>query len=99
MRRRKSVVTSRSGSFYDDSWVLAVVYEEPPPARLHRSNRSNGRPSIGSHWSRLRSAVIKASAFPELENSQDPKPTSTVQDFLQRKFIIEPHFARRKSLM
>jgi hypothetical protein len=23
----------------------------------------------------------------------------TVQDFLQRKFIIEPHFAGRKSLM
>jgi hypothetical protein len=27
------------------------VYEEPPPARLHRSNRSNGRPSIGSNQS------------------------------------------------
>jgi hypothetical protein len=48
---------------------------------------------------RLRSAVIKASARPELENSQDPKRTRTVQDFLQRKFIIEPHFAWRKSLM
>ena len=30
--------------------LMAVVYEEPP-ARSHRSNRSNGRPSIGSHWS------------------------------------------------
>jgi hypothetical protein len=40
-----------------------------------------------------------ASARPELENSQDPKRTRTVQDFLQRKFIIEAHFARRKSLM
>jgi hypothetical protein len=35
----------------------------------------------------------------QLENSQDPKRIRTVQDFLQRKFIIEPHFAGRKSLM
>jgi hypothetical protein len=34
----------------DSFGLMAVVYEEPP-ARLHRSNRSNGRPSIGSHWS------------------------------------------------
>jgi hypothetical protein len=34
----------------------------------------------------------KASARPELENSQD-------RDFLQRKFIIESHFAGRKSLL
>jgi hypothetical protein len=40
-----------------------------------------------------------ASARPELENSQGPKQTRTVQDFLQRKFIIEAHFAGRKSLM
>jgi len=39
----------------------------------------------------------KASARPELEN--DPKRTRTVQDFLQRKFIIEAHFAGRKSLL
>jgi hypothetical protein len=49
---------------------------------------------------RLRSAEVpstaasiagKASPRPELENSQDPKR--------QRKFIIEAHFARRKSLL
>jgi hypothetical protein len=32
----------------------------------------------------------KASARPELDNSQDPKRTRTVQDFLQRKFILKP---------
>jgi hypothetical protein len=33
---------------------------------------------------------------------EQPKPaqrTRTVQDFLQRKFIIEAHFAGRKSLL
>jgi hypothetical protein len=45
------------------------------------------------------SAAGKASARPELENSQDPKRTTTVQDFLQRKFIIEPRLADRKSLL
>jgi hypothetical protein len=33
------------------------------------------------------------------DNSQDPKRTRTVQDFLQRKFIVEPHFAGGKSLL
>jgi hypothetical protein len=33
-------------------------------------------------------------ARPELENSQDPKPTSTVQDFFSK-----PHSTARKSLM
>jgi hypothetical protein len=41
----------------------------------------------------------KASARPELEKSQDPKRTRTVQGFLQRKFISEAHFAERKSLL
>jgi len=45
------------------------------------------------------SVAGKASAQPELENSQDPKRTRTVQDFLQRKFIIEPHSTARKSLL
>ena len=36
----------------------------------------------------------KAGARPELENSQDPKRTSTVQDFFSK-----PHFVGRKSLM
>jgi hypothetical protein len=36
---------------------------------------------------------------PRIENSQDPKWIRTVQDCLQLKFIIEPHFAGRKSLM
>jgi len=43
------------------------------------------------------SVAGKASARPELENSQDPKGTRTEQDFLQRKLIIEPHFFGRKS--
>jgi hypothetical protein len=41
----------------------------------------------------------KASARPELENSQDPKRTRSVQDFLQCKFMIEAHFASRKSVL
>jgi hypothetical protein len=45
------------------------------------------------------SVAGKAGVRPKLENSQDPKRTRTVQEFLQRKFIIEPHFAGRKSLM
>jgi hypothetical protein len=48
---------------------------------------------------RLRSAVIKTTARPELENSQDPKRTRIVQDFLQRKSIIEPHSTGGKSLL
>jgi hypothetical protein len=36
------------------------------------------------------SVAGKASPRPELENNRDPKRTSTVQDFLQRKFILEP---------
>src|SRR5690348_13091185 len=40
------------------------------------------------------SVAGKAGARPELENSQDPKRTSTVQDFFSK-----PHFAGRKSLM
>jgi hypothetical protein len=39
-------------------------------------------------------AAGKASVRPELENSQDPKPTSNVQDFFSK-----PHFAERKSLL
>jgi hypothetical protein len=42
---------------------------------------------------------VAAKARPELENSQDPKRTRAVQDFLQRELIIEPHFADRKSLL
>jgi hypothetical protein len=34
------------------------------------------------------------SARPELENSQDPKRTGTVQDFFSK-----PHFSSRQSLM
>jgi hypothetical protein len=43
-------------------------------------------------------AASSAGKKPELENSQDPKRTRTVQDFLQRKFIIEPHSTARKSI-
>ena len=45
------------------------------------------------------SVAGKASARPELENTQDQKRTRTVQDCLPRKSIIEDHFANRKSLL
>jgi hypothetical protein len=32
-------------------------------------------------------------------SASDPYRTRTIQDFLQRKFIIEPHSTVRKSLM
>jgi hypothetical protein len=55
----------------------------------HSSNSANTAASVAA----------KASACPELENSQDPKRIRTVQDCLQRKSIIEAHFAGRKSLL
>jgi hypothetical protein len=48
---------------------------------------------------RLRSAVIKASARPELENSQDPKRIRADSGFLQRNLIIAPHSVGPKSLL
>jgi hypothetical protein len=57
------------------------------------------RPQRAEVPSTATSVAGKASARPELENSQAPKRTRTVKDFLQRKFIIEAHFAGRKSLM
>jgi hypothetical protein len=62
------------------------------------------RPSLAECVSPLqssstRSVLGKASTRPELEDSQDPKRKRTVQNFLQRKLIIESHFAGRKSLL
>jgi hypothetical protein len=76
--------------------TLAVVYEEPSPARLQRSNRSNGLYRLTLE--RLRSAGIKASARPELENSQDQNGQGPFRIFAAQIYV-EAHFAGRKSLL
>jgi hypothetical protein len=48
---------------------------------------------------RRREFTGKASARPELENSQVPKWKRTFRDFLQRQLIIEHHFANSNSLL
>jgi hypothetical protein len=71
---------------------LRFPYTKQEEAEFYSRN-ANGHPSTAA------AVAGKASARPELENSQDLKQKRSVQYCLQLKFIIEPHFASRKSLM
>jgi hypothetical protein len=73
---------------------MAAMRTAPVLLRVELTTLKRGReiPSTSSRHRQNQHA-------PRIREQPRPKWTRTVQDFLQRKFIIEAHFAGRGSLL
>jgi hypothetical protein len=85
-------------------WDLETVPDLAAAARmLDMGNASEAevREALGPCFPKhpLHKIAWQKPAHAGIREQQDPKRTRTVQDFFQRKFIIEGHFIGRKSLL